>query len=189
MLGKTWRVLGKNPGSQSLSQQSYSLPWCNLPFSGFFCHLKALVLTVRCGLWCVPSNGPFTGVSAWCARGRACSAWPAVGCRRRGQHVWEGCPHACRRCCGSGCQHPAHGARRGVGKLGVELGAVTVIIVRNTSASVEEKRKCLDLPKCLTNLGNRIQNSYGQCSCRATQAQKACLLVALGEESSSKDSE
>lgn len=106
-----------------------------------------------------------------------------------GQHVWEGCPHACRRCCSSGCQRPAAGARRGVEKLGVELGAVTVIIVRNTSASVEEKRKCLDLPKCLTNLGNRIQNSYGRCSCRATQARKACFLVALGEWSSSKDFE
>lgn len=57
------------------------------PFLDFFCHLKALVLTVRCRLWCVPSSGPFTGVSAWCARGCACSAWPAVGCRRQAARV------------------------------------------------------------------------------------------------------
>ena len=29
-----------------------------------FCHPRALVLTVHCWLWCVPSNGPFTGVSS-----------------------------------------------------------------------------------------------------------------------------
>ena len=70
--------------------------------------------------------------------------------------------------------------------LGGEMGAVMAIIVRKKNALVEEKRKCLDLPRCCTNLGNCIQSSCGSCSCRATRAQEACSLVALGEGSSSK---
>lgn len=101
-------------------------------------HPRALVLTVCCWLWCVRGDGPFTGVWWWWARGWACLA---MGCHTR--------PHARCHCCGSGYQRPAAGTRQGVAMLGVAMGAVTVITVRNKNASVEEKRKCLDLPSCL----------------------------------------
>lgn len=68
--------------------------------------------------------------------------------------------------------HPAAGAPGQGEMLGVEMSAVTAITVRNKSASVEEERECLDLPRHLTSLENRIQSRCGRCSCRATQARK-----------------
>lgn len=95
-------------------------------------------MTVRSWLRRVPGDRPFAGFH----RGEqgdvlALPGWPwGVADRQSG---WEGCPQACHCCCGSGCQHPAAGARRGVEMLGVEVGAVSVVILRNKSASVEKK--------------------------------------------------
>lgn len=68
--------------------------------------------------------------------------------------------------------HPAAGTPGQGEMLGVEMGAVTVITVRNKSALVEEEGKCLDLSRRLTNLDNRIQSRCGRCIWRATQTRK-----------------